>query len=294
VHRVNGLPLPTLADGAMGTMLIAAGLGAGEAPETWNVRPDRRGVVAGIHRAHVAAGAGVVLTNSFGGHPVRLRRHGAESEAGELNRAAASLAREAVGELVPIAGSMGPTGELLEPLGALAFHDAAAGYEIQAAGLAAGGVDLLWLETMADMGEVEAALEGARRAAPDLPIVVTMSFGSSGRTVMGVRPGDAALRLSALGVAAVGANCGTGPEEMEPVIRAMRAAVPDLPIVAKPNAGIPVLVDGASVYGFSPTEMGEAVLRLRDAGATTVGGCCGTTPPHLAAIAARLRSVAPF
>lgn len=279
-----------VADGAMGTTLMASGLEPGEVPETWNVRPDRRERVKAVHAAYVDAGADIVLTNTFGASPIRLRVHDLSSRAAELNQAGAELAREAVGSDVVVAGSMGPVGEFLAPLGTLAPDEAREAFAIQAEALAAGGVDVLWIETMADVAEVSAAVEGARRGAPHLPIVTTMTFDSHGRTMMGTWPRDAARALAELGAVAVGANCGTGPAEIENAIEAMHGVAPDTILVAKGNAGVPRFVGVSTVYDMTPEMAGEHALRVRALGARIVGGCCGTTPDHIRAVAAALAS----
>jgi 5-methyltetrahydrofolate--homocysteine methyltransferase len=278
-------PGPVLADGAMGTMLFEAGLTSGEAPERWNL--ERPAVVREIHRAYRAAGARVLLTNTFGGNRFRLALHGLDDRVAELNRAGARLAADAAraeGDAAVVAGDIGPSGGILAPLGELARDDAVRGFAEQAAALAEGGVDLLWIETMSALEEVEAALEGARRGAPGLPVVVTLSFDTHGHTMMGVSPAQAATRLRALGAAAVGGNCGLGPAELLPAIGAMQAAAPDAVLVAKPNAGLPELVDGRPVFAGSPAEMAEYARRFVAAGARVVGGCCGSTPAHLRAM----------
>lgn len=280
---------PILADGAMGTTLMAAGLEPGEVPETWNVRPDRRDRVRAIHAAYLDAGARIVLTNTFGGSPVRLSIHGLADRAYELNLAAAELAREAVGRDAVVGGSIGPVGEFLAPLGTLAPEEAREAFAIQASALAAGGVDVLWIETMADPGEVAAAVEGARGAVPHLPIVTTMTFDSHGRTMMGTRPADAAVALGRLGVAAMGANCGTGPAEIETAIEAMHGTAPDVVLVAKGNAGVPRFVGTGAVYDMTPEMGAEHARRARVLGATIIGGCCGTTAAHIRAMAEALR-----
>jgi 5-methyltetrahydrofolate--homocysteine methyltransferase len=281
-------PGPILADGAMGTMLFEAGLASGEPPERWNVeRPD---VIRGVHRAYRTAGSRILLTNTFGGNRFRLALHGLESRVAELNEAGGRLAVEAAreGESVAVAGDIGPTGGILAPLGELAREDAVAGFAEQAAALAAGGVDLFWIETMSALEEVEAALEGIRRAAPGTPVLVTMSFDTHGHTMMGVSPEQAVKELVARGAVAVGGNCGLGPAELLPAIAAMHAAAPDAALVAKPNAGLPELEDGRAVYRGSPGEMAEYARRFVGAGARIVGGCCGSTPAHLRAMAEAL------
>ena len=278
-----------VADGAMGTSLMAAGLEPGEAPELWNTRPDRRDRVKAVHAAYLDAGARIVLTNTFGASPIRLEVHGAAERARELNETAAGLAREEAGRGAVVAGSIGPLGAFLAPLGLLTPEEACEAFAVQTAALAAGGVDVLWIETMADLAEVTAAVEGAHRAAPDLPIVTTMTFDSHGRTMMGTWPADAIAVLRDLGAAAAGANCGTGPAEIETAIAAMRPAVPGIPLVAKGNAGVPRFVGTGTVYDMTP-EIGAAhARRARELGATIIGGCCGTTPAHIRAMAEALR-----
>jgi methionine synthase I (cobalamin-dependent) len=279
---------PIVADGAMGTTLMASGLEPGEVPETWNLRPDRRERIKAVHAAYVDAGAGIILTNTFGASPIRLRVHDLSDRAYELNRAAAELAREVVGDDAVLAGSMGPVGEFIAPLGILSQEEARDAFAIQASALAEGGVDVLWIETMADIAEVTAAVAGARDAAPDLPIVTTMTFDSHGRTMMGTWPKDAARMLAGLGVVALGANCGTGPVEIEQAIEAMHAATPEAVLVAKGNAGVPRFVGVSTVYDMTPEMAGEHARRAWDLGARIVGGCCGTTPAHIRAIAAAL------
>ncbi|RPI93344.1 MAG: methionine synthase, partial [Chloroflexi bacterium] len=191
---------------------------------------------------------------------------------------------------VAVAGDIGPTGQILEPLGPLAFEIAAAAYEEQARALIKGGVTLLWIETMSDLEEVRAAVEGCRRAAPDMPIITTMTFDTKGRTMMGVKPEKALETLSEFDVTALGANCGNGPDELEAAIAKMCGAGAALPLVAKANAGIPRLQGGQTVYGASPADMAAYALRVRDLGAQIIGACCGSTPAHIRAITDVLRS----
>ena len=202
---------PIVADGGMGTMLFAQGLERGDSPERWNVeRPD---AIRAVQRAYIEAGAQIILTNTFGGNRYRLHEDLRE-RATELNRAAAELARaeaDAAAYPVLVAGDIGPTGRLLEPLGDLAFEDAVAAFKEQALGLVEGGVDVLWIETMSDLEEVRAAVEACREVAPALPVIATMTFDTKGRTMMGVTPEKALATLSELDVMALGANCGNGP-----------------------------------------------------------------------------------
>jgi 5-methyltetrahydrofolate--homocysteine methyltransferase len=284
-----GTPGPILADGAMGTILFEAGLASGDSPERWNVeRPD---VIRGIHRAYRAAGSRILLTNTFGGNRFRLALHGLDTRVAEFNEAAARLAAEvahAPGSRAVVAGDIGPSGGILAPLGDLERADAVKAFAEQAAALRAGGVDVFWIETMSALEEIDAALEGVRQAGPGVPVVITLSFDTHGHTMMGVNPEQAAKELTALGVAAVGGNCGLGPAELLPAMAAMRAFAPDALLVAKPNAGLPVLEDGRAVYRGSPGEMADFARRLSAAGVRIVGGCCGSTPEHLRAMAAAL------
>jgi len=280
---------PILLDGAMGTMLMDAGLGHGDPPEEWNIKhPDR---IRAIHKGYIDAGSRVILTNSFGGTRFRLEMHDLQDRVIELNKAAAQNARaeaDAAPHLVVVAGSMGPTGQLFEPMGTLTFEDAKAAFAEQAKGLAEGGVDVFWVETMSDLNEVKAAVEGARSVS-DLPIVTTMSFDTHGRTMMGVSPVKAIETLGELGVIAIGANCGTGSDELEVAVKAMREARPDAVIVAKANAGIPQIVGGGEiVYNGTPEVMAKYALNVRDLGVSMIGGCCGSTPAHIRAMAEAL------
>lgn len=287
-------PGPVIADGAMGTMLMAAGLQFGDPPEQWNVLADRAASVRAVHRGYLDAGAQIVLTNSFGGSPFRLRLHGLDGQVFELNRAAAALARAEAGDAAVVAGSIGPSGELFEPMGGLSYDAAMAGFAAQAAGLAAGGADVLWVETMSDLQEVRAALAGARRAAPHLPAVATMTFDTRGYTMMGVSPAQAVAALAELGVAAAGANCGNGPDEIEGVIAGMRRADATMRLVAKSNAGMPQIVDGRAVYSGTPEVMAQCAQRIRALGADIIGACCGSSPAHIRAMARALRDEPPL
>lgn len=276
---------PIVADGPMGTRLADLGLAPGEAPEAWTLEPARHASIREVHRSYLQAGARILLTDSFGGHPIRLARHGLLDRVAAINRTAAELARMEAGERALVAGSMGPTGEFLEPLGTLSEETARAGFAEQAAALAAGGVDIVWIETMSDLAEIRAAVEGARAVAPHLPIVATLTFNAGGATMMGVRAADAAAALVALGVTAGGANCGTGSAEVEAAVRAMHAAQPTLPLVGKPNAGVPHLEGGRTIYTETPETMAAGANAIMAAGAVIVGSCCGGTPDHVRAIA---------
>jgi 5-methyltetrahydrofolate--homocysteine methyltransferase len=276
---------PILGDGAMGTMLFAAGLQFGDPPEMWNLtQPD---VVRRVHRGYIDAGSKIVLTNTFGGNRLRLSLHGNEKRVSEFNQMAAIILRaelDAAGSDALMAGDIGPSGSIMAPLGTLEYDEAVDVFAEQATALVAGGVDLIWIETMSDLAEVKAAIEGVRRVASDLPLIATMTFDTRGRTMMGVTPEQAVAAIRGWGADATGGNCGNGPDELIPVIAKMRAADPEAVLVAKSNAGMPELVDLKAVYRAQPSEMAEYATTVRAAGASIIGGCCGSTPAHLAAM----------
>lgn len=277
-----------LADGGMGTMLFAAGLESGMSPELWNVEYPER--VMAVHRGYAEAGSQMVLTNSFGGTRFRLALHNLTDRVREFNYAAAQIARKAVEGLphtVLIGGSMGPSGELLDPLGTLTFDEAIEGFAEQAEALRDGGVDYFQVETMSDLREVEAATIGIRRVS-DLPVVATMSFDTNRRTMMGVKPEDAAKRLPALGADIIGANCGSGIEDTVWAVEQMHIAAPNAILLAKSNAGIPRYQHGGLVYDGTPPIMADYALRAQSLGARIIGACCGSSPEHLRAMAVAL------
>ena len=273
-----------LADGATGSNLFEMGLVSGDAPELWNIdHPDR---IKLLHQRFVDAGADIILTNTFGGTRYRLKLHKAEDRVRELNRAAAQLARsvaDASGREVIVAGSMGPTGEILEPLGPLSSADARAAFAEQAAALAEGGADVLWIETLSSREEVEAAIEGAKTTG--LPVVSTLSFDTNGRTMMSLTPAELAGIARERHLAACGSNCGVGPAELvASILNLSAAADPGMVLVAKANCGIPQYVNGAIRYDGTPELMARYVDLAIDSGARIIGGCCGTSPEHLAAM----------
>jgi len=272
-----------LVDGAMGTMLQAAGLEKGHAPEELNLtHPDK---VLAVHRGYIAAGSEMILTNTFGANRFRLAKYGLQDEVYELSRRAAEVARDA-GETL-VAGSIGPTGEFFPPVGSLTLDEAKATFAEQARGLADGGADLLIIETMADLKEVEAAVTGAREST-DLPLVCTMTFDTNLHTMMGVSASLAAETLSNWEVQAIGANCGTGPQEVEQVMKEMKEACPEAVLAAQPNAGIPRLVQGRAEYDATPEVMAKYAVRYAELGVRIIGACCGSTPQHIAAMARAL------
>lgn len=281
-----------VADGAMGTLLFDMGLEQGDSPELWNVEhPDR---IRDIHRAYIEAGAQIILTNTFGCNRVRLDLHGLSARAAELNAAAARLARaevDATNEPVVVAGDVGPTGSILLPYGDTEFDDMVDAFEEQARALVEGGVDVLWIETMSDLEEVRAAVEGARRAAPGFPLVTTMTFDTNGHTMMGVSPEKAYDILGGFDVLALGGNCGNGVQEILTVIGKMAETGTSAVLIAKANAGIPHLENGVPVYDATPAHMAEYAVKARQLGARIIGACCGSTPAHIQAISQALRGV---
>jgi 5-methyltetrahydrofolate--homocysteine methyltransferase len=272
-----------VADGATGTNYQIRGLERGQAPEQWLYEQPEK--VTQLHRDFVQAGANIILTNTFGGTAMRLGDTGWSVDAAELNKRAVELARAAIrGERVWVAGSIGPSGALLEPLGALAREDAIEQFRAQAQALAEGGVDLIIIETQFDLGEATAAFEGVR-AATDLPVIVSFSFDMGTNTMMGLKAAQVAKEVSALGADLVGVNCGRSLEENLINLQEMRGAT-DLPIWMKPNAGLPRMTDDdVAIYDVTPEIMGEAAEKWLDAGAQIIGGCCGTSPEHLREIA---------
>ncbi|CAN7297854.1 betaine--homocysteine S-methyltransferase [Rhizobium sp. LjRoot254] len=274
-----------LADGATGTSLFAMGLEAGEAPELWNeAKPEN---ITKLHQDFVDAGADIILTNSFGGTSHRLKLHHAQHRVHELNSKAASIAR-AVADAAPrkviVAGSVGPTGELLIPLGAMSYEDAVDSFEEQIKGLKAGGADVAWIETMSSPDEIRAAAEAAVKVG--MPYVYTGSFDTAGKTMMGLPPKDIHGVASDIGDGpiAVGANCGVGASDILATLLSMSEAQPDATIIVKGNCGIPEFRGEKIYYSGTPPLMAEYAHLAIDAGARIIGGCCGTSCEHLAAI----------
>lgn len=274
-----------VADGAWGTGLQARGLAIGECPELWNV--DRREEVLGIARSYVAVGADLIGTNSFGANRIRLDHFGVAGRAGELNRLAAEISKTAAGEDVFVMGSIGPTGKMLfaEEVDPDAVFEA---FSEQAEALAAGCADALIVETFSDIEEALIAVRAARSSFTG-PVFCTMTFEPFGdgdfRTMTGVTAGEMTERLVAEGADAVGANCGRGPENIERLVESIRSVDPRIPIIVQPNAGLPEYADGKLVYSLTPESFGRAAERFFAAGASIVGGCCGSTPEHIKRIA---------
>ncbi len=276
-----------VADGATGTNLQKLGLPAGVHPEDWVL--DKPEKILMLEQAFVEAGSDIILTCTFGATNVRLKGSVHAGAAIEINRKAAALARKARGGRdVLVAGSMGPLGQLLKPYGPLAIEEATTAYREQAGALTEGGVDLLVIETQYSLDEVDAALT-AVTSVTELPVVVSFSFDRGTRTMMGVAPADVAVRYGKGQAALVGANCGTTLENMEKILGEYASAAPGLLLWAKPNAGMPRISDGETVYDVSPQQMAEFARRAVGLGARVVGGCCGSTPEHVSAIADALR-----
>lgn len=272
-------------DGATGTNLQQRGLPTGVPSDLWVLdSPDE---VLRLHQDFVAAGADLLLTDTFGSSRPRLAQAGIEARFEETNRAAVALARAAGAGLV--AGSLGPMGEMLEPMGTLTVERAEIEYAAQARLLAEAGVDLLVIETQFDLNEAAAAVR-AVRSVTELPVVCSFSYDRGARTMMGVRPSQAAREIAPLGVTAIGINCGRSLDENFKALQELRAAT-DLPIWFKPNAGLPrTEPDGRMAYDVTPAMMGEHVAQWVESGARLIGGCCGTSPEHLAAIAAAAKA----
>ncbi|HWR17493.1 MAG TPA: homocysteine S-methyltransferase family protein [Terriglobales bacterium] len=274
-----------ISDGAMGTFLIAKGLAAGECPESWCVsHPD---AVRDVHRAYINAGADIVETNSFGGSRLKLQSYGLADRAAELNRAAARLAKAVAAGKGYVFGSVGPTGQMLkEDHGTASSEDVYAAYKEQVIALAEGGADAICGETFFSLHEATQAIRAAKENT-QLPVICTFTFnlGKRGfRTMMGATPEQAAQTALDAGADIVGTNCGNGITNMIEIVKLMRAALPNTPLLVHANAGLPVIEDGKTVYKETPEFMASKVRELLAAGASIVGGCCGTTPEHIAAM----------
>ncbi|HTX79346.1 MAG TPA: homocysteine S-methyltransferase family protein [Longilinea sp.] len=281
-----------ISDGAMGTFLHAKGLGAGECPESWCIsHPD---VVKSIAEAYIAAGSDIVETNSFGGTAFKLKHYGMADKVKEFNRGAAALAKQAMGSKGYVAASVGPTGQILQDEGGDAapaqLYEA---FKEQVTALAEGGADAICVETMSSLQEAIQAIKSAKENTP-LPVICTFTFeaGPKGfRTMMGLKPDRAAREAVAAGADVIGANCGNGIANMIEITKQMRAAAPNTPILIHANAGAPVLEDGKTVFKETPEYMASRVKELIEADVSIIGGCCGTTPEHIAAMAKVARAL---
>ena len=269
-----------LGDGAVGTMLQRMGLKGGEAPELWNAEhPDK---VRAVSEAYIRAGAETVTTNTFGGSSIKLAQYGLESRAAELNARGAEIARKAAGDRVFVAGSVGPSGQFLEPYGTLTEEELYASFAEQVKALEEGGADFIQVETMSDLSEARIAAVAASENTR-LPVIVSMTFEKGPRgyfTIMGVDPQKVAETFTELGAAAVGTNCGNGIDEIIEIVREFRNHTAG-PVFAAPNAGRPRLEEGKTVYSQGPAYFARRLPDLIRAGATFVAGCCGTTPDHI-------------
>jgi len=267
-----------IADGAMGTMLYSRGVFINRCFDELNLSSPA--LVEGVHRDYVEAGAELIETNTFGAHRFKLAPHGLERQVVRINAEGARLARTAAGDKAFVAGSIGPLGKPLKPLGQILIEEAQEAYEEQVQGLVEGGVDLFLIETMPSLDQAKAALAAVRKLS-SLPVLVSLTFNEEGTTFYGDRPEDVVRELEELGVAAVGANCSQGPQPMLETIRRMTAVARSARISAMPNAGSPALIDGRYVYLCTPEYMASYARRFIAAGAALVGGCCGTTPEHI-------------
>ena len=270
-----------ISDGAMGTMLQSKGLTDGGAPELWNVENPE--AVESVLEEYAAAGANLITTNTFGGTRGRLQMHGLEDRLFELNKAGAEIARK-VADRHPgcfVMGDVGPSGELMEPMGTMTPDQAKDLFAEQIKALVAGGVDAILIETMSDLSEVEAAVNAVKEVAPNLPIITTFSFDTNLRTMMGVKPAMAVKTLAAQGVRIIGANCGRGVDEMRVIAKELTEARPDgVYIITQSNAGLPKLVGGDFVYDGTPEEMAKYAQDMKELGVNVIGSCCGSTPAH--------------
>ena len=269
-------------DGAMGTMLQAGGLQPGACPELMNIEHPE--VVRAVHEAYIDAGATIIETNTFGASPLKLDHYGLTDRMAELNAAAVKIAKAAAAERAKVAGSMGPTGRFIEPLGDLDFEEAYGAFKAQAKALAEAGADYIIIETCIDIQEMRAALLAVHDVAPQTPVICQLSYSEDGRTVTGTDPQSAAIILEAMGADVIGVNCSLGPEQLVPIVKTL-AANCRVPISVQPNAGLPHLENGKTVFPMSPADFGHWGPALLDAGATYLGGCCGTTPAHIRALA---------
>lgn len=278
-----------ISDGAMGTMLQGKGLTDGGAPELWNV--ENPSAIEEVLESYAAAGANLITTNTFGGTRGRLQMHGLEERLFELNKAGAEIARKVADRHSGcfVMGDVGPSGELMEPMGTMTSDEAEALFADQIKALVAGGVDAILIETMSDLQEVTAAVNAAKSVAPELPIIVTLSFDTNLRTMMGVKPEMAVKTLAAEGVRIIGANCGRGVDEMRTIAKELTAARPDgVYIITQSNAGLPKLVGGDFIYDGTPEEMAKYADDMKALGVNVIGSCCGSTPAHTAAMKAAI------
>ncbi|GFO70005.1 5-methyltetrahydrofolate--homocysteine methyltransferase [Geomonas limicola] len=265
-------------DGAMGTMLQERGLKPGQSPEELNITAPE--IVAGVHQAYLDAGADIIVTNTFGGTSEKLSHYGLADRLVEINQKAVEIAKKVAGDKAYVAGSMGPTGRFVEPVGDLSFDAMRDMFKAQAAALIDAGCDLLTLETFLDIKEIRAAVIAIREISQEIPVIAMLTFEEKGRSVLGSPPEAAAITLEAVGASIVGSNCGLGVDGIYEILSAMRR-VTRLPLICQANAGLPVLKDGKTLFPGTPDEMASYHDRLIELGVRIIGGCCGTTPAHI-------------
>ncbi len=279
-----------VSDGAWGTMLQERGLQPGECPELWNV--THRSDVFKVAKGYADAGADMILTNSFGGSPIKLAHYDLEGRAAELNEAAAAISREAAGSSRFVLGSIGPTGEMLM-MGQVREEAVYDGFRVQAAALKNGGVDAIIVETMSAIDEAAIAIRAAKDAT-GLEVICTFTFDRTVtgeyRTMMGVSPAEMVKAVKDAGASIIGANCGNGFDQMIDVVRVIRKADPSTPLLVHANAGLPVVEDGKLIYTETPEMVAVKARRLAESGANIIGGCCGTTPEHIRALVKELKT----
>lgn len=273
-----------LSDGATGTALQQRGLPPGVCMESWN--ETHSDDVQSVFTAYIAAGSDIIETNTFGGNPFKLAHYGLADKTEIFNRYGAEISRQAAGENHYVFGSVGPTGEFMQPLGTRSEAEMIAAFARQISALAQGGADAICIETQMALEEALAAVKAAKNHT-NLPVAVTMAFDKTAagdfRTVMGVSPEQMVDKLTAAGADVIGSNCGQGPARMVELCRKLRPLT-DLPLMFQANAGLPVIENGQTVFKATPEEMAQGAVQLRAAGANIIGGCCGTTPEHIAAV----------
>lgn len=283
---------PLLIDGAMGTMLQTYGLKAGECSEEWNISHPR--VVQNIHQEYIKSGADIILTNTFGANRIKLSNFGKENDTLKINELAVNIAKEAINKEISlkkrifIAGSIGPTGKILEPHGDLKVSEVYKNYKEQIVILEKAGVDLIILETFYDLEEIKAALK-ATKENTNLMVVASMTFDKNLKTIYGVDPEKATIILESEGADGVGANCGTGPEVLYKILKTMKK-VSKTYLMVEPNAGIPEFVAGKVIYPASPKLMANYAEKFIRSGVNLIGGCCGSTPLHIKAMSAKIKN----
>ncbi|MGA0986127.1 MAG: homocysteine S-methyltransferase family protein [Candidatus Nanopelagicales bacterium] len=274
-----------IGDGAMGTLLQEKGLTDGGAPELWNV--EKPEIIEEIFDKYAKAGANFLTTNTFGGSAPRLQMHSLEDRLFELNKAASEIAKKVSSKYpdVFVMGDVGPTGELMEPMGTLTVAGAKEIFTNQINALLAGGADGILIETMSDVSEVQAAVQAVQEIDPEIPIIVMLSFDTNLRTMMGVKPSQAISEISKMGVKIIGANCGRGTDEIRVIAKEMSEnRIQGIYLITQSNAGLPKLVGADFVYDGTPEEMAKYAVDMKGLGINIIGACCGSTPEHIAAI----------